>query len=147
MNIKRGDDRVKQMPPINKPKAHQEAVYQDTHWDVDREVNWEVKHSSPTNKSKATGVQSTKTHTETSTEKSTETLTSKVYQVNQDSTEASFGEHNNEVDRMVTEVDFQSRLPSQATSRSQCHLPMITAWEILYEALRKGSSELRHTKT
>jgi len=56
-------------------------------------------------------MQSTETHTEKLTEQSTEKSTSKVYQVNQDSIEASFRERNHEVDWMVTEVDFQRQLP------------------------------------
>jgi len=28
--------------PTNKPKAHREAVYPDMHWEVNREVNWQV---------------------------------------------------------------------------------------------------------
>ena len=41
-----------------------------------------------------------------------------VYQVDQDSTEAAYRERNHEVDRMVTEADFQRRLPSQTASTS-----------------------------
>jgi len=41
-------------------------------------------------------------------------------EVDQDSTEAAYRERNHEVDRMVTEADFERRLPSQ------CHLPMTT---------------------
>jgi len=37
----------------------------------------------------------------------------KVYWVNQDSTEVAYRERNHEVDRMVTEADFERRLPSQ----------------------------------
>jgi hypothetical protein len=40
--------------------------------------------------------------------------------VNQDSTEAAYQERNHEVDRMVTEEDFEQQLPSQ------CQLPMPT---------------------
>jgi len=69
--------------PTDTPKAHREAVYRDTHWEVDREVNWEVDRSSPTDKSKATGIRSTETRSEKSTEKSTEKSPGKVYQVNQ----------------------------------------------------------------
>jgi len=60
--------------------------------------------SNPTDKSKPTESQSTKTHQE----------------VDQDSTEAAYQERNHEVDRMVTEADFERRLPSQR------HLPMTT---------------------
>jgi len=42
-----------------------------------------------------------------STEKTTEQSTSKVYQVDHDSIEAAYQEHNHEVDRIVTEADFQ----------------------------------------
>ena len=41
-----------------------------------------------------------------------------IYQVDQDSTEATYQERNHEVDRMVTEADFQRRLPSQTASTS-----------------------------
>ena len=37
-----------------------------------------------------------------------------------------------------------SRLPSQAASGSQCHLPMTTACEIFHEALHEGSRDRRH---
>jgi hypothetical protein len=79
--------------------------------------------------------------TETRTEKSTEKSTGKVYQVNQDSTEAANRKRNNEVDRMDTEADFQRRLPSQAAPTSQCHSGLR---EIFYEALHEGSRERRH---
>jgi len=59
--------------------------------------------------------------TQTRTEKFTEKSTGKVYQVDQDSIEAAFRERIYEVDRMVTEADFQRPLPSQAASTSQCH--------------------------
>jgi len=42
-----------------------------------------------------------------STETRTEKSTGKVYQVDKDSTEAAYRERNNEVDRMVTEADFE----------------------------------------
>jgi len=71
-------------------------------------------------------------------------LTSNVYQVNQDSIEAAFREGNEEVDRMVTEADFQRQLPIQAASRSHCHLPMTTAGEIFYEVLHEASRKRRH---
>jgi len=62
-----------------------------------------------------TWMQSTETHRE-------------VYQeVDQDTTEATTRKRNHEVDRMVIEADFDRRLPSQAASGSQCHLPMTTA--------------------
>jgi len=41
-------------------------------------------------------------------------------EVDQDSTGAAYRERNHEVNRMVTEADFERRLPSQ------CHLPMTT---------------------
>jgi hypothetical protein len=53
-----------------------------------------------------------------------------VYQVDQVPTEATYRERNHEVDQMVTEADFQTRLPSQAACTSQCHLPMTTNCKI-----------------
>jgi hypothetical protein len=68
--------------------------------------------SNPTDKSKPTESQSTKTHREVDRD---------VYrEVDQDSTEAAYRERNHEVDQMVTEADFERRLPSQR------HLPMTT---------------------
>jgi len=86
-------------------------------------------------------------HTEKSTEKSTAKLPSQlvptsqkttwkqftethreVYQeVDQDTTKAANRKRTHEVDRMVIEADFDRRLPSQAASGSQYHLPMTTA--------------------
>jgi len=75
----------------------------------------------------------------------------KVYQVDHDSIEASFRERNHEVDKMVTEADFQRRLPSQAASGSQCHLPMNTGCKRYstthMEALHECSRERRHAWT
>ena len=93
-------------------------------------------------------------HTEKSTKKSTEKSTSQVLLPSQkltvvqstESTEKSTGKVY-QVDQMVTEADFQSRLPSQAASGSQCHLPMTTAWEIFHKALHQGSRECRHAWT
>ena len=50
--------------------------------------------SSPTDKSKPT-------------KKSTEKSTGKVYHIDQDATEAAYRQGNHEVDRMVTEADFE----------------------------------------
>jgi hypothetical protein len=83
-------------------------------------------------------MQSTETRTEKSTEKSTEMLTSKVYQVNQDSTEAANRNGNDEVGQVDTEADLQRRLLSQAPPASQCHSGLR---EIFYEALHEGSRE------
>jgi len=72
-----------------------------------------------------TGMQSTAARTETSTEKSIEK--SNIKSTN--STKILLRppiKSNYEVDRKVTETDLQSRLPSQAASGSQCHLPMTT---------------------
>jgi len=78
-----------QSSPTNKSKAHQQAVYWDTHREVYREVHWQV------------------------------------YQVDPDSTEAVYRESTYEVNRMVTEADFERRLPSTADYRQQ---------DILYRA-------------
>jgi len=68
--------------------------------------------SNPTDMSKPTESQSTKTHREVDRD---------VYrEVDQDSTEAAYQERNHEVDRMVTEAGFERRLPSQR------HLPVTT---------------------
>jgi hypothetical protein len=48
---------------------------------------------------------------------------------------------NYEVDRMVSEADFEQRSQSQAASPSQCHLLMATGGEIYHEALHEGSGE------
>ena len=50
-----------------------------------------------------------------------------VYQIAQNSIEATFREYNHVVDWMVTEADFPRRPPTQLASGSQCHLPMTTA--------------------
>jgi len=44
--------------------------------------------------------------------------------VDHDSTDATYWVPNHEVDQMVTESDFQRRLPPLAASTSQFHLPM-----------------------
>jgi len=66
-----------------------------------------------------------------STETRTEKSTSNVYQVDQDSIEAAFRERIYEVDRMVTEADFQRQLPSQTASTSECRVLMTTGCNIL----------------
>jgi len=53
-----------------------------------------------------------------------------VHLVDQDATEAAYRERNNEVDRMVTEADFERRLPNQDASTSQGRVPMITGCKI-----------------
>jgi hypothetical protein len=92
--------------------------------------------------------------TETRTEKSSEKSTGKVRQVDHYSTEAAYRDRNQkstvkstkksttillkppiksnyEVDRMVSEADFQRRLPHHAASISQCHYRL---QDILYRA-------------
>jgi len=63
-----------------------------------------------------------------------------VYQVNQDSTESANQERTHEVDRMVTEADFQRRLPSQ------CQLPMSVRCKMRHteyaEALHRAQTVL-----
>ena len=86
----------------DKSKAHLEAVCRDTHRQVYQEVL-------PTSQKYAER---------------------QVYQVDQDSTKAAYRERNHEVNQMVTEADFQRRLPSQAAPTSQCHLPMTTGCKI-----------------
>jgi len=93
--------------------------------------------SSPTDKSKPTESQSTETCTEKLTEKSTEKSRKILLKPPIKS--------NYEVDRMVTEADFERRSPSQAASLSQCHLPMATDREIYHEALNEGSGERKCT--
>jgi len=77
--------------------------------------------SSPTNKSKAhLEVVYRDTHRQVYLEVDRE-----VYQeIDQHSTKAAYRERNHEVDQMVTEADFQRRLPSQ------CQLPMTTGCKI-----------------
>ena len=79
----------------DKPQAHLDTFYSNTHRGVYQEVDREV------------------------------------HQVDQYSTEATDGERNYEVDRMVTEADFKSRSPSQVASTSQCHYRV---QDILYRA-------------
>jgi len=93
--------------------------------------NDHVEHAPYQQVDKPCRMQSTETRTEKWTEESTEKSTGKVYQVNEDSIEASFQEPNHEVDWMVTEADFEWRLPSQAVSISQCHNRL---QDILYRA-------------
>ena len=80
---KRGDDHVENASYRQSRQAHRDAVYRDTHREVDREVYREVGRQAY-----------------------------QVDQVDQDSTEAALRERICEVDRMVTEADFQRRLPS-----------------------------------
>ena len=54
----------------------------------------------------------------------------KAHQADPDSIEATFQERNYEVDLMVTEADFQRRLPCDAAPKSQCHVPMTTRCKI-----------------
>jgi hypothetical protein len=89
--------------------------------------------------------------TETSTQKSTEKSPEKSRGQSTKSTKILLKppiKSNHEVDRMVTEADFQSRLPSQAASGSQCHLPMTTGckrYSLEHEkALHEGSRKRRH---
>ena len=56
-----------------------------------------------------------------------------------DSTEGAYRERINEVYRMVTEADFERRLPSQAASTSQCHYRL---QDILYRACRSTARRL-----
>jgi hypothetical protein len=56
-------------------------------------------------------MQSNETHTEKST--------GKVYHVHKDSSEAIYQESDNEVDRMVTAVDFERRFPNPDHCRLQ----------------------------
>jgi len=69
-----------------------------------------------------------------------------VCEVDHDSTEAAYREPNLEVVLMVTEADFQTRLPSQAVSTSQCRLLMTTGCKIYSpehaEALHRGQTGL-----
>jgi hypothetical protein len=80
---KEGDSRVRSVKSYRQVKAHQQAVYRDTHREVYREVDRQV------------------------------------YQVDQDSTEAANRERTYEVDRMVTETDFERRLPNTDDYRLQ----------------------------
>ena len=50
-------------------------------------------------------------------------------EVDQDSTKVASQERNHEVDWKVTETDNRRRLPSQAASTSEYHIPMTTDWE------------------
>jgi len=78
---------------------------------------------------------------------STETHREVCQEVNQHTTEAVNRKRTHAVDRMVIVEDFDGRLPCQAASGSQCHLPMTTAGEIFCEALTEGSREHRRTWT
>ena len=125
---------VSKMRPTDKPKAHREAVYRGRlrcrprNLPRSRPVKSYRQAKSPLGCNLLRRTEkSTEKSTEKLTEMSTEKSTSKVYQVDQDSAQAAFRERNHEVDRMVTEADFQRRLPSQLASGSQCHLPMTTA--------------------
>jgi len=112
----------------------------ETHWEVNREVHWEVDQSSPTDKSKAHQEAVYRdTHWDVDRE-----VDWKVYQVNQDSIEASFRERKHDVDRMVTEADFQRRLPSQAASTSQCHYRL---QDIFYRACRSTAQSSDSART
>jgi len=128
------------LPTSQKPTGMQST---ETHREVDREVYQEVAQSCPTDKPKA-HQDAIYWDSPRSRPRSLPEVDRKVYQVDQDSTEASFREHNHEVDLMVTEANFQRRLPCQPASGSQCHLPTTTAWEIFDEALHEGSRERRH---
>jgi len=101
-----------QRSPTDKSKAHLEAVCRDTHRQVYQEVL-------PTSQKYADR---------------------HLYQVDPDSTEAAYRERNHDVDQMVTEADFQRRLPSH------CHLPMTTGCKIYSpehaEALHRAQTAL-----
>jgi len=107
-----------QSRPTDKSKAHQETVYRDTHrqvyQEVDRQVCWD------THRQVYQEVQST----------SQKYAERQVYQIDQDSTKAACRERNDEVDRMVTEADFERLLPNQDASTSQSRVPMTTGCTI-----------------
>jgi len=52
-----------------------------------------------------------------------------------------------EVDWIVTEVDFERQLQSQATSLSQCRLLLATKRDIIHQALHEGLAECKFTWT
>jgi len=120
----------------------------DNHYDGEV-IDWATKfqkreiavstQSSPTNKSKD---HLEAVYRETQRQFYNE-LDREVYQeVDHDSTEAAYPEHNNEVDQMVTDADFQRRIPSQ------CHLPMNTGCTIYStehaEALHGAQTVIAH---
>ena len=67
-----------------------------------------------------------------------------VYLVKQDSTKVTYRERNHDVDRIVTEVDFQWLIPNQDELTSQCQVLMTTGCKI-YSAEHAGKhcTELR----
>jgi len=76
----------------------------ETHREVEREVYREVDRQGLPSRPRFYWSRLSKAQPEVDRE---------VYQIDQDSIEASFRERNHEVNRMVTEADFQRRLPSQ----------------------------------
>jgi len=152
------------MSPADKPKAYREAVYRDR------------LRSRPRCPLRSRTVKSYRQATcppGCNLLRCTEKSTGKVFQVDRDSTEAAYGMRNqmltvkstksitillkpsitryHEVNRMVTDADFQSRLQSQAATGSQCHFSMTTDC-IKYstehaKALHEGSRERRHAWT
>jgi len=66
-----------QPSPTDEPKAHREAVYPDTHQEVNQEVDLQV------------------------------------CQVEQDSPEAAYRKRNHEVERIITQADFERRVNAE----------------------------------
>jgi len=116
-------------------KAHLEAFFRDTHRQGYKEVQ-------PT-RQKPTWKQSAETGTDMSTKKSYRQVKSAPRGKSTESTKIQLKppiESKNEVDQMVTKVDFERRLPNQ------CHLPKTTR-RMIYstehvEALHRAQTAL-----
>lgn len=96
-----------------KANAHQEAAYRETENLKEQCSERSTCQMLPTSH-KPTGMQSTLKSTKQSTKIPLKLPIEKNY----------------EVDRMVTDKDFQSQLPRHAAPTSQCHLPMSTGCKI-----------------
>jgi len=98
-----------QPSPTDQSKAHVEAVYRNTHHEVDWEVYRVVKQSSPADKRKD--------HREVvypdPLRGVNREVDRQVCQVDQDSTYAGFRERNHEVNHIVTEADFERRVNAE----------------------------------
>ena len=143
--------------PLRMPKPT--SVNKDRHWSIEARrqstTNWSLmslkeEHTSPAGmmvsekkylvptSQKLTGNQSTQTCIAKSTKKPIEKFTAKSTK----STKILLNipiKSNYDVNRIVTEVDFQSWPCIHAVSGTQCYLPMTTTWEISHKTLYKGS--------
>jgi len=126
---KGGDNRVYTIKSYQQTKSPPGAVYRDTEKSTGKSTEKLTSQILSTSQ-KPTGMQSTMQ----STKKSTKSLLKLPVKSNY------------EVDRMVTDADFQRHLPRHPASTSQCYLPMTTSCKIYStehaEALHRAQTAL-----